>query len=162
MVVQCAPRLFSASVNVAATTSAVSVLISSQVPVSACSALGQFSLPPFDGQQPLGQHPIVVVAFGCSGAQSQPLHGEQDRPVLVEHVEVGLDPGSVGFRHPCVAVAGVAGRTVGAESPDTQRQRQHIFAQALDLRMSRNGLKAGIQQRRVHAVGILLRADLAG
>ena len=82
--------------------------------------------------------------------------------MLVEHVEVGLDPGSIGFRHPRVAVAGVAGSTVGAESPDTQRQRQHIFAQGLDLRMSRDGLKTGIQQRRVHAVGILLRADLAG
>ncbi len=54
--------------------------------------LGQFSLPPFDGQQPLGQHPFVAAAPGDAGAASQPLHGEQDCPVLVEHVEVGLDP----------------------------------------------------------------------
>ena len=57
---------------------------------------------------------------------------------------------------------GAAGRPVGAESPDTQRQRQHIFAEGLDLRMSRDGLKARVQQRRVHAVSILLRTDLAG
>ncbi len=82
--------------------------------------------------------------------------------MLVEHVEVGLDPGSIGFRHPGVAVVGAAGSTVGAESSDTQRQRQHIFAQGLDLRMSLNGLKTGVQQCRVHAVSILLRADLAG
>ena len=112
MVVHCAPWLFSASVNVVATTSAVAVvLISSQVPASAYSSFGQFSLPPFDGQQPLAQHPIVVAVPGDAGAQSQPLHGEQDCPVLVEHVEVGLDPGGVGFGHPRVAVVGVAGRS---------------------------------------------------
>ena len=82
--------------------------------------------------------------------------------MLVEHVDVGLDPGRVGFGHPCVAVVGVAGSSVGAESTDTQRQPQHTFAQGLDVRMSRNGLKTGIQQRRVHAVSTLLRADLAG
>ena len=103
-----------------------------------------------------------MAAAGDAGAQSQALHGEQDCPVLVEHVEVGLDPGSIGFRHPCVAVVGVAGSTVGAESTDTQRQPQHTFAQGLDVRMSLHGLKTGIQQRRVHTVSILLRADLAG
>ena len=82
--------------------------------------------------------------------------------MLVEHVEVGLDPGGVGFGHPRVAVAGVAGGAVGAQSTDTQRQPQHAFAQGLDVRMGRDRLETGIQQRRVHAVSVLLRADWAG
>ena len=59
-----APCDFNASVNsVASDISGSDVLISSHVPGVGVSHLGQLSLLPFDGQQPLVQHPIAV---GCS------------------------------------------------------------------------------------------------
>ena len=33
---------------------------------------------------------------GRPGAHLQPAHGQQDRAVLVQHIEVGLDAGGVG------------------------------------------------------------------
>ena len=71
-------------------------------------------------------------ALGDPGADVQPPHGQQDRPVLVQDVEVGLDPGAVGSGHPRVAVAGVAGRAVGAQPAHTQRQQQAAVADVLD------------------------------
>ena len=76
--------------------------------------LGQCSLLPLDSQQPLVQHPILMFVLGDPGADLQPAHRKQDRPVLVEHIEVGLDHGGVGSGHPRVAVVGVAAKTVGA------------------------------------------------
>ncbi len=52
------------------------------------------------------------------------MHGQQDCPVLVQDIEVGLDPGGVGVGHCRMAVAGVAGGSVGAESAHAQRQQQ--------------------------------------
>jgi hypothetical protein len=89
-----------------------------------CSSVGlgnlrQRPLPPFDGQKPLTQYPITFGAFGGPAAHLQPTHGQQDRPVLVQDIEVGLDPGGVSRGHPRVAVAGVAGRAVGAQLAHT-------------------------------------------
>ncbi len=44
--------------------------------------------------------------------------------MLVEHVEVGLDPGRVGFRHPgaVVSIAGVTGFPLAAFIADQRRQ----------------------------------------
>ena len=77
-------------------------------------SLGQRSLLPFDGQQPLAQHAIVVAALGDTAAELQPTRSQQDCPVLVKDVEVGLGRCGVGSSHPHIAIAGVAGRTVGA------------------------------------------------
>ena len=82
--------------------------------------------------------------------------------MLVEQVEVGLHPGRVGPRHPGVAVVGVAGGAVGAESANAQRQAQARRRPAPGPRVGGHGLETGIQQRGMHAVGVLLRADLAG
>ncbi len=51
------------------------------------------------------------------------------------------------------------GRPVGPQPPHTQRQQQTTITHALDGGMSRHRLEARIQQRRVDAVGALLRAD---
>ena len=50
----------------------------------------QLALLPFDGQQPLVEHAIAAFVLGHRGCELQPTHRQQDRPVLVQHVEVGL------------------------------------------------------------------------
>ena len=82
--------------------------------------------------------------------------------MLIQDVEVGLDPVAVCFGHAGVAVTGVAGRAVGPQPAHTQRQQQAAGACSLDGGVSHYGLEAGIEQRWVHAVGGLLRADRAG
>ena len=82
--------------------------------------------------------------------------------MLVEDLEVGLDPGSVDLGDTRIAVLRVSGRGVGAEPMHTQRQRECVFAQRPDFRVGANGLERGIQLSRVYAVSALLRTDLAG
>ena len=82
--------------------------------------LGQFALPPFDGEQAISQHRIPVDA-GFSGAASQCLHAQQDLTLLIEDVDIGLDPAGIDLRHPGVAVVRVSGGVVGAQPRDSHR-----------------------------------------
>ncbi len=164
MVVHCAPWVFNASVNVVATTSAVAeVLISSQVPASAWSTSGNSRC----------CHSMVSSRSASTRSlwpfsdtpvpNRSPCTAQQDRAVLVEHVEVGLDPGRRRLWSPACSSSGRCGRDrrrVADGHPAATPARP--APQGLDVRMGRNGLETGIQQRGVHAVGALLRADLAG
>ena len=78
--------------------------------------------------------------------------------MLVHHVDVGLDVGAA-RGHPGVAVIGVAGGAVGAQTLHAQRQQQAAVTHHLDRGMDRNGLEAGVQQRRMHAIAGLLHPD---
>jgi hypothetical protein len=91
----------------------------------------------------------------------QPVHGQQDRPVLIEHIEIGRQTGPVGTGHPRKAVTGGAGGSVGTNSVYAQRQQQTGATCDLGVGMSRNRLKTGIKQGGMHAIGALLRADRA-
>ena len=82
--------------------------------------------------------------------------------MLVEQVDVGLDPDSVGGGHPRVAVAGVAGWSRRSAVVGSPAEAQRSFTEGPDAGVGLDGLEAGIQKGRVHIVGVLLRADLAG
>ncbi len=80
-----------------------------------CSGLGRshvWQLPrlPFDSQQPFAHHPGAVAAGREAGAHLQPANRQQDRSVLVQHVEVGFDARACGRGNARVAVAGRVGR----------------------------------------------------
>ena len=149
MVVQPAPSAFNASVSLVATTSAVvHVLISKYEPEVDVVNVGQCSLFPVDGQQALVQHAIAVRAIGCPDAELQCVHGQQDRPVLVEHIEIGRQPGPVGTGHPREAVTGGARGGIGTDPAYAKRQQKTCATCNLGFGMSRNRLETGIQQER--------------
>ena len=127
------------------------------------AGLGQRSLLPFDGQQPLAEHPIAVAALGGPGSHAA-ARARSAGPCRARPARRGRPrtPAASGCGHPRVAVAGVAGRTVGTQPAHTQRQQQAATAAGLDAGVSGDGLETGIQQRRVHAVGALLEADRTG
>ena len=81
--------------------------------------------------------------------------------MLVDHLDVGLDVAAA-RGHPRQAVACGAGRRVGTQPPHAQRQQQATGPEALHRGVGRDGLKAGIQQRGVHAIVAVLGADRAG
>ena len=118
--------------------------------------VGQLSLLPFDGQQPLAQHPIAGFVLGDLGAELQSAHGHQDRPVLVQDVKVGFHPGRSGVGHPCIAVVGGAGRSVGTDPAHAQRQPQTAAPYVPDFGMRPDRLETGIQQGGVNPIGALL------
>ena len=97
------------------------VLTSSHAPRLSSAGLEERSLLPFDGQQPLAQHPIAVAGLGHPGTELQPENAQQDRAVLVQDIEVRLDHATVGSGKPRIAVARVAGGTVRTQPMYTQR-----------------------------------------
>ena len=123
--------------------------------------LGQFAVRPLDGQQAIGEGSVLLRPVGDPGAQQQTLHRQPDRSVFVEQVDVGFDPGRVGLGDAGVAVVDVACGAVGPEPADAERQPECAVTESTHLGMGLDGLEAGVEQRRVHPVGILLRADLA-
>ncbi len=122
------------------------------------AVFGQLTFVPFDAQQPLTQNPGTFAGLRRAGTHLQAAHRQQDGAVLVQHVQVGFHAHTA-RGHRRAAVPGVARRTVGAQPPHTQRQQQTTITHALDGGMSRHRLEARVQQRRVDAVGALLRAD---
>ena len=82
--------------------------------------------------------------------------------MIIDQVDIGLDAGSVEGDDAGQTVAGLVGRAVSAQSAHTEWQQQPTGAGVLDSGMGSNGLEAGVQQCRVHAVGALLAADRGG
>ena len=119
-------------------------------------------LPPFDGQQPFGEHTLRFASLDGTAAHPEPSHDQHRHPGLVEDIEVGLDPRPIVQGQPDEAVAWLPRRVADAEPSHTQRQQQAAVAAVVDGRVSSDGLEAGIEQRRVHAVGALLCAKRPG
>ena len=90
------------------------------------------------------------------------MHAQQDLTLLIEYLDIGLDPAGVHLRHPGVAVVGVSGGAVGPQPLDSNRQSQRIRAEIADPVTGAHRLEAGIQQCRVDAVRACLRTDLTG
>ena len=118
--------------------------------------LRQFSLPPFDSQQPLAQHSIAVAGLRHPGTQLHPGYGQQHCAVLVQDIEIRLDHGSGGSGYPRIAVTRVASGTVGTQPMYAQRHEQTAGGRSLNVGMDCDGLEAGIQQRGLHDVGIVV------
>ena len=97
MLVQCAPWLFKALLNWAATGSGASavVLISSQAPASALGGSGNSRCCHSMVSSRSASTRSLLAVLGCPVPKTQPLHDEQHVAMLVEHLDVGFDAGGV-------------------------------------------------------------------
>ena len=126
------------------------------------TGLGQVSLLPFDGQQPLAEYAIVFAGSRESGAHLKSAHREQQRPELVENVEVRLDARGVGLGQLGEAIPRIASRSVGTQLTHAQGQQQAAVGDLRHAGMGRHRLEAGIQQRGMHPVAGVLGTDRDG